>query len=172
VNDVVGGETHPLGTGVGGSTERAPAIQAAAALSFTAALIHASVAPAHFTEYWGFGLFFVVVAALQLIWAGMAGFGYAERRFLVLGAIGNLAVALVWLASRTVGIPIGPGAGQAEGLGLHDAVASLDELAIAALVDSVLLSTKGRGARSWLLDAAWALAGISFVGAFLGGHGA
>jgi hypothetical protein len=161
--------------GVASSTERAPAIRAAAALSFTAALIHAShasVAPARFDEYWGVTAFFVVVAALQLAWAGIAGLGAVNRRTLALGALGNLAVALIWLASRTVGIPIGPEAGEVEGVGLHDSLATLDELAIATLVGLQLLPTRGSADRSWLLGAAWALAAISLVGAFVGNHGA
>jgi hypothetical protein len=65
--------------------------------------------------------------------------GTADRWVLALGALGNLAVALVWLASRSVGLPIGPEVGQAEGIGLHDALASLDEVTIALLVGSCFL---------------------------------
>jgi hypothetical protein len=142
----------------------------AAALSFTAVLIHASVAPAHFREYWGFGIFFVVVGALQLGWAELVRRGAADRRLLVLGAVGNLAVAVVWLISRTVGLPVGPEIGQAEGVGLHDVLATADEIVLALIVGLCLAGSRARGVRELLGKAGWALAGVSFVGAFLGNH--
>jgi hypothetical protein len=141
----------------------------AAALSLTAALIHASVAPAHFAEYWAFGIFFAIIAALQLIWAELVRRG-ASPGILWAGAAANLAVALIWLASRTIGLPIGPDAGQAEGLGLHDLLATLDELGIAALV-AVGLAGR-RTIPPPLAAAAWVLAAISFFGALVGNHGA
>lgn len=145
-------------------------VTAAAALSFSAALIHFSVAPAHFREYWGFGVFFVVVAALQLGWAELARRYGPDARPLLVGLVGNLAVAALWLASRTVGLPVGPEAGQAEGLGLHDVLATLDELGIAALCALLLTSRGRRAAPEWVAIPALALAAISFVGAFLGSH--
>jgi hypothetical protein len=112
----------------------------------------------------------VVVAALQLGWAELARRGAVDALILVLGAVGNLTVASLWLASRTVGLPVGPDVGQAEGVGLHDALATIDEVAIALLVGLLLLAGERRVARPWLVATAWALAGISFVGAFLGSH--
>jgi hypothetical protein len=144
-------------------------LYAAAALSLTAALIHASVAPAHFAEYWAFGLFFLVVSALQLTWAELVRRG-TSRRVLWIGAAGNLVVAVIWLVSRTAGLPDGPEAGQAEGVGLHDLLATVDELGIAALVAITVAGR--RAAPAPLVAAAWAVAAISFVGAFLGDHGA
>jgi hypothetical protein len=163
---------HELGVDTPVREDDAKLRYAAAALSFTAALIHFSVAPAHFAEYWGFGVFFVVVGAMQLGWAELARRGAAGTAVLALGAAGNLLVALVWLASRSAGLPIGPEAGQAEGVGFHDALATLDELGIAVLLGVLLLGGKRHVAHPWLLGGAWALAGVSFVGAFLGGHGA
>src|SRR4051794_37248299 len=37
------------------------------------ALVHFSVAPEHFAEWWGFGLFFVLCAEVQLGWALLLG---------------------------------------------------------------------------------------------------
>lgn len=147
----------------------AAALIPASALSVTAALIHASVAPAHFGEYWGFGAFFVVIAILQLAWAGSVWRG-AGPRVLWIGAAGNLVVALIWLASRTAGLPVGPDVGSAEGVGLHDVLATLDELGI-----SVLVASSRAGDRELppsVLTSAWTLTAVSFLGAFLGGHGA
>ena len=40
-----------------------------AGCSLGAAVVHFGYAPAHFSEYWLYGLFFVVVAWLQVLWA-------------------------------------------------------------------------------------------------------
>jgi hypothetical protein len=161
-------ESHPSLASPARPAEASPLLPAAG-LSFTAALIHATVAPAHFAEYWAFGIFFAVIAALQLIWAELARRG-ASPRILWAGAAANLAVALIWLASRTIGLPIGPDAGQAEGLGLHDLLATLDELGIATLVAIGLAGRRTIPAS--LTTAAWVLAAISFFGALIGNHGA
>jgi hypothetical protein len=150
-------------------SDQARMLLSAAILSCAAALIHAAVIPSHFEEYWGFGTFFVVVAILQLAWAELVRRGDPDRRILILGAVGNLLVALIWLVSRTVGLPFGPGAGQAEGVGFQDVLATLDEIGIALLVAAILLPGMRRPSGA-VLALAWTLAALSIVGAFLGGH--
>ena len=49
-----------------GATGRGRILYAAAALSLLAALIHLWVMPEHFEEWWGYGAFFFVAAAVQL----------------------------------------------------------------------------------------------------------
>src|SRR5215208_3514729 len=112
---------------------------AAAGLSLGAALIHASVTAAHFREYWLFGLLFAIVAPLQLAWAELVRRRPRDRRLLAVGALGNGAVAAVWIASRTTGLPIGPNPGESEPLGVKDVLATADELVCAAIV-AVLLA--------------------------------
>lgn len=141
----------------------------AAALSLAAALIHASVIASHFQEYWLFGLFFAASAVLQLVWAGLVWSGHDERWLLVAGAVGNFAVAVLWLYTRTVGLPIGPEAGETEVAGVHDVLATATELGIAALI---AVRFAGRAPTGWLLAAGWALAAVAGVSAFLGPHGA
>ena len=58
--------------------------------------------------------------------------GRPSRRLLLAGAIGNLAIASVWLVSRTVGLPLGPEAWEPEAIHVADIVATLDEVASAA----------------------------------------
>ena len=177
MSEPVSRDPHPQGVGVAPGGE-APAaarpgaermLLSAAILSCAAALIHAAVIPSHFEEYWGFGTFFVVVAVLQLAWAELIRRGDPDRRILLAGAFGNLAVALIWLVSRTAGLPLGPDAGQAEGVGFQDVLATLDEIGIALLVGAILLPGMRRPAGA-VLVAAWILAALSVVGAFLGGH--
>lgn len=142
----------------------------AAGLSFAAALIHASVTADHFREYWLFGLLFVVVAVAQLGWAEGVRRHPADRRLLGLGAAGNLAVAGVWAVSRSVGLPFGPGAGLPEGIGLQDALATLDELVIAAIAVTLLTRAGEKGGAAWMRACAWALAAASLLAALVGGH--
>jgi len=48
---------------------RGPILYAAAELSLIAGLVHLWVAPEHFEEWWGYGSFFLVAAAAQLLYA-------------------------------------------------------------------------------------------------------
>jgi hypothetical protein len=83
------------------------------------------------------------------------------------GALGNGAVAAVWIASRTTGLPIGPDAGEPEPLGVKDVLATADELVCAAIVALLLAGAAVR----WLIPSAWMLTAASLVGAILpGGH--
>ena len=141
-------------------------LRAAAALSLAAALIHASVIASHFREYWPFGALFAVTAVGQLVWAGLVWTRPPNRTLLAGGAIANLGVAVVWLISRTAGLPIGPEAGEREVPGIHDVLATADEVALAALI-ALYLTGRGRQA---LLAPAWALAAVSALSAFLGPH--
>lgn len=125
---------------------------------------------AHFGEYWLFGLFFALITPLQLLWAYLASRPNVRDDVLVAGALGNLLIALVWLLSRTVGLPIGPDAWAAETVHVPDVVATLDEITIALLVAVTLRPAAVRGGRR-LLPAAWTLAAASIVAAMLGASG-
>ncbi len=104
---------------------RGPSLYAAAAL--VAGLIHLWVAPEHFEEWWGYGAFFLVATAAQLLYAPLA-LRWPSRALLI---VGNLAIVALYLLIRTVGIPLlGPEAGKAEGLGLADVCATTSELGI------------------------------------------
>src|SRR5438046_62766 len=90
-----------------------------AGCSLGAAAVHFGYAPSHFSEYWLHGLFFVVVAWLQVLWAG-AVVVRPSRRLLIAGALGSEVVVAVWVASRTIGTILGPHAGTAEPVGFPD----------------------------------------------------
>lgn len=111
---------------------------------------------AHFREYFWFGLFFALCAPLQFAWA------LAVPRWLVVGAWVNLAIALVWVESRVLGLPIGPHPWRPESVGVKDLLASYDEIMVAVLVWA--------GPRPRLVTAAWVLSAASLVAAFLAGH--
>lgn len=92
-----------------------------------AAAVHFAVMPEHFEESALYGTFFLVTALVQLVYAGLLMFR-PSRPLLVAGAIGNAAVILLWLFTRTVAIPLGPGAGTTEEFGGLDILASAFEL--------------------------------------------
>lgn len=85
------------------------------------AVVHLGVAPAHFSEHVSSGLFFVGVAAYQLWWA--AALALRPSRAVLLAAALNLGVVMVWVLSRTTGVPLVPGGDDVEAIGYPDVVA-------------------------------------------------
>lgn len=111
-----------------------------AALSVLAALIHFWVVPEHFEEWWGYGVFFIVCAAVEGFY--VVPLLHSPNRFvLLIGMIGNSAIVLLWLFTRTIGIPFfGPEAWDVEGVGVIDVCATLSEAAIVISLGALLLS--------------------------------
>jgi hypothetical protein len=109
--------------------------------------VHGFVAPEHFREWWGYGVFFLA-ASICLIGFGLAlvtdaidprympGDVHRLRRVMyAIGAIGNVSILALYVLTRTVGIPLGPGSGSVESVGAIDLVAkSTEVLAVAGLV--------------------------------------
>lgn len=112
-----------------------------AALSMAAAAIHFAVMGEHFAEYVAFGVFFSVVAWSQALWA-VGVIVLPSRRLLLVGLVGNALVILVWLCSRTTGLPIGPEAGAPEPVAFVDVLSTILEVAIVA--GTAMLVLRGR----------------------------
>jgi len=114
-------------------------LYAAAALSLLAALIHLWVTPEHFEEWWGYGAFFLVAALAQALYAPLVVV-WPTRIVLLLGIGGNLTIVVLYLLTRTVGIPLfGPGAGEVEGVSFIDLCATTSEVGIAVALGGALL---------------------------------
>ena len=95
----------------------------AALASAGAAAIHFSVIKMHFDEYRLYGVFFVASGVAQLVWP----IWLLLRRWaplLVLGAVGNAAIVVLWLVDRVGAMPIGPDARAPSPFGVGDSVAS------------------------------------------------
>ena len=141
--------------GGAGRGRRLPAdtVPLTAGLSLTAGLIHAVMSAGHFEEAFLFGCFFVAAAVFQITW-GVALYRSDGRAWLRTGALVNLGVVLVWLLSRTVGLPIGPEPWTPESVGVVDVVVGVDELLLAGLALGVLAPR--RVARRLAVGATWA----------------
>ena len=122
--------------------------------------VHGFVSPKHFNEWWGYGVFFLV-ATIALIGFGLALITDAiDPRYMpgdvrrvrwlmyAAGAAGNLGILALYLLTRTVGIPLGPQAGEVETVGAPDVVAKVTEsLAVVGLL-VLLIRTRPASWRS------------------------
>lgn len=110
----------------------------AALASVGAAAIHFQVIGMHFDEYTLYGVFFVVSAIAQLVWA----IWLLLRPWpplLVFGALGNAAIVATWIIDRAGAMPIGPDATKPPPYGLGDGIASgFEVLLVVACVAALM----------------------------------
>ena len=113
----------------------------AALASAGAAAIHFLVIGMHFDEYALYGVFFVVSAIAQLVWAIWLLLR-PWRPLLVVGALGNAAIVATWIIDRAGAMPLGPDATETPPYGLGDAIASGFEVLL--LVVCIFALLRGR----------------------------
>ena len=128
-------------------TETETILALVAALALVGALIHAGAAVDHWAEYHLYTFVFSGLAALQVCWALLILRG-ASRRVLALGCVMQLGIVGLWLASRTVGVPLAPRAWTPEEIGIADLSETLGELMTVLAVASVLLAERTRAVRA------------------------
>ena len=140
----------PLSNRLGGSLPRSGSgallVFVAALASAGAAAIHFAVLKAHFEEYFLYGVFFVASATVQLVWPVWL----LLRRWpplLVLGALGNTAIAALWIVDRVGWVPLGPDATKPPPFGFGDSVASGFELLLAVACAAALVRGRARPLR-------------------------
>lgn len=111
----------------------------AAWLSIAAGAVHAMAGPEHLAEWWAYGLFFFGSAAFQaaygllLFTRGIEGWGgwlAVRGKVYAVGLAFTAAIILVWVVSRTVGVPVGPRAFEPEGIGALDLASKALETAL------------------------------------------
>lgn len=122
--------------------------QGVALASGCAATVHLAVMPPHFAQSAWYGAFFLVAAASQLVYAA-AVLVRPTRRLLLAGTVGCGAVVVLWLLTRTIGVPIGPARGATEPFGLLDVLASAAELGAAGSGVLALRSLTGEPVWRW-----------------------
>ena len=110
--------------------------------SLGAGLVHFSVVREHLGEWWLFGVFFIGLGSLQVLWA-VATLSRDRVPFPRLVVLANTATLVLWAVTRTVGLPIGPEPGEAESVGVSDVVAGMLEVAV---VLAVVVATAPNGA--------------------------
>ena len=101
------------------------------------AAIHAAVIPEHLKEWPVAGAFFVLLVLVELALA-LAVLLRLDRLVLMVTAWVSVATLLLWLVSRTVGLPFGPEAGVPEAVGLPDVACCVLELVTLAAAVIVL----------------------------------
>ncbi len=117
-----------------------PILYSTAALSLLAALIHLWVTPKYFEEWWGYGAFFLAAAIAQGAYSAALLRWSRQWLLLLLGIGGNLAIVVLYLLTRTVGIPFfGPEAGEVEEVGVIDLCVTVSELALVVALGVPLL---------------------------------
>ena len=141
-------------------------------LAWITGLIHAQAAIQHVDEYALYALFFVLLATTQCVW-GIALYRAPSRKLLFAGAMLSLAVAALWILSRTSGLPVGPQPWTPEPVGALDSIATGDEMVLALLVFFYLRRKQpgslARGCTRLMTTTALCLILLSCL-ALIGGH--
>src|SRR5262249_50066413 len=123
------------------------------ACSLVGALIHYWLIPEHYGEWWGYGTFFTAAAIAQGFCAGALVF-WPRRIVLQSGIAGNVAILLLYVVTRTIGIPFfGPDAGSIEHVASSDLISAAAELTLVIILVALL-----RGQRVAPAEAVVALA--------------
>ncbi len=124
------------------------------------AAVHAAVVREHLDHWPAAGLFFVLLAVAGLV-VGMALLRRVDRVWLLAALALAVGPLLVWLVSRTAGLPFGPEAGEPEQVAWMDAAACL--LALAGAGAALLLLHAAPRLRGRALPAAAQRVGLGLV---------
>jgi hypothetical protein len=128
-----------------------------------AAGIHLGGAPQHFAEWWGYGTFFMLAALGEC--ALVALLALRPRTWVVQAGIwASLATMLMYLVSRTSGIPLGPAAGVVEPVELQGLAATAAEGALVVILCRLL----GGRERARTLNALGLVGAILWIAALTG----
>ena len=90
------------------TSRRTAAADVAIVCSSAAALAHLVAAPSHYSWWPIAGVFFVTLGVAQLAFGLAMVRGGRDERFLLAGIWGTVGVILLYVASRTVGLPMTP----------------------------------------------------------------
>ena len=113
-----------------------------------AALLHLWEVEGHGQVWWGYGVFFLLIVLGQAAYSLLLPRYGARNGFLLAGVVANLALVGLWAWTRTVGgVPVGPHR-HVEAVGPVDLTTmSLQLLAVALLVETLLRRRRAAGAR-------------------------
>ena len=108
------------------------------------AVIHAAVIPEHLTEWPAAGVFFILLTAGELAIAGLLLAPLRQRTALHAATVISVGPLIVWLYSRTAGMPFGPEPGIPESVGVPDVLACMLEVASLLAAVALLHSSRWR----------------------------
>lgn len=139
----------------GGDTSDPPAVYTAretlllliAAVAVTGALIHIGAAVDHFAEFPPYTVVFLILAGVQIGWAAMIVRRPSDR-VLQFGCVFNLSIIALWIASRTVGVPIAPQPWVPEAVGVADLIETASEIVVVLALLSLTMSAGHGWART------------------------
>ena len=107
--------------------ERSEWYQVTAGSLVAAGVVHAAVSPAHFREYIAYGVFFALLTVGQwwtaVLWLRRPTLATAE-----LLAAGSVSIVVLWVFSRTTGLPVGPHPWTPERVTAPDVLATCFEM--------------------------------------------
>jgi hypothetical protein len=103
-----------------------------AAFSFTTAAVHFGYTPAHLSEDWAHGLFFLMIGWVAVVF-GILVLVRPRRWVWAGGLLLNLGIFVTWAVSRTSGLPFGPEALRYEEVGSPDLFCAVLEAAIVVI---------------------------------------
>ena len=106
------------------------------------AAIHAAVSPEHLNEWTAAGIFFILLTAGELAVACLVLARVRLRAALVVAIAISIGPLLIWLSSRTAGLPFGPEAGLPESVGVPDCMACVVEVGSLLAATALLFSTR------------------------------
>jgi hypothetical protein len=126
--------TRPVNHAPGSRVENLRLLLAAGLVG--SAAIHAAVLPEHLTEWPAAGVFFVALAAAELAVAALLLARPGPAALLAAAAV-SVGPLVLWLYSRSLGLPFGPDAGVPEQAGMADLASCV--LEIGTLICAVIL---------------------------------
>ena len=163
------------GDTAGEPPHRVPHLTAAGLLAAAGGL-HLAALPGHLNESFVAGAFFAVTAAAQLVGAVLVVTRPSTRTVQAVVA-GNIAVLVLWVMSRTTGLPTGGELGMREPFGLLDGLAAAAEILVVVAGLAIMIRAPkftGRRHGSWraalALVLAWMVSGGAGLAVADGGH--
>lgn len=149
-------------------------VLALSGLAASAGTIHVVAAVEHAGISRQLGMFFALTATAQLVAARALYRAPDDHRTLALVAGGSITVALLWIFSRTTGLPVGPDAGTVSSVGVADTIVTLQEVALAGLA-AIAWRPRSRASLAWLNSAiglrlTMCLLSVMLLMAAMGGH--
>jgi len=123
------------------------ALRLVAGAGAASAGIHLAVVPSHWAAAEVYGVFFLVAGACQLAYSVLVLIR-PLRALVAVNLAGNLGLVLLWLQTRTAGIPLGPDAGVREPVGVLDLASVACELVVVLAGARLLLRRPSAGGRS------------------------